>query len=114
MDGVEATASDVSVMKVNCELTEGVEVTDVDVDDVVAFVYVNVEVTVGRLITVPLDVVVVLPTVVVMLPTVVVMPPVIFPVIVDVMVKFPLVIVVIVTGSEVVPLTGGEVMVDLR
>ena len=127
VDGVEATARVVSVTNVNCEFTDGVDVSRCDV---VKFVVgIGVGVTDGRLITVPFEVVVAFtePDVIVELAVVMVEPPlemvvalpetlvivVPFPEMVDVMVLLPLVIVVIVTVLDVVPLPGAEVMVEL-
>ena len=128
VDGVEATAREVSVTNVNCEFTDGVDVSRCDV---VKFVVgIGVGVTDGRLITVPFEVVVAFtePDVIVELAVVMVeLPPlemvvalpetlvivVPFPEMVDVMVLLPLVIVVTVTVLDVVPLPGAEVMVEL-
>lgn len=54
VDGVDATARDVSVTNVNCELTDGVDVSDEC--EVETLVNVSVDVIDGKLITVPLEV----------------------------------------------------------
>ncbi len=51
--GVDATAREVSVTNVNCELTDGVDVSECDVE---TLVNVSVDVIDGKLITVPLEV----------------------------------------------------------
>ena len=115
VDVVGATMSEVSERNVNCESIDGVLVTC----DVVSDVNVVEEVTVGKLTTVPFDVVVVaLPEeIVVVVPfpdIVVVSPPLVMVLLSDTVVEpVSMVVVVLDPSVVVVPFPGAVVMVEL-